>query len=411
LTGAKWLPTLILLTAFQVLSAGQVVISKDGISKQSAIIFGLYIAIEWIYTIVSSIVRKKASPALEFVAFFLTGIGLVIVASVDEKLLKTQFVAVVIGFLCYVFLLWLISSMDRAMAMRLPMGIAAIGLLIITLALATNRNGAYNWIYIGSFSIQPSELVKVAFIFVGAAALEKLQSTRSLTQYIAFAVVCIILLFLMKDLGTALVFFFTFLILAFMRSGDIRTIILVCVTAAMGAALVVLVKSDYVIRRFSTYRHIWDDMDGSGYQQTRVLIYSVSGGLFGVGIGHGKLKNIFAATEDLVFGVLCEEWGILMGIIVILCFAFIATHSIKCAIGCRYAFYTIAAVAAGGLLLFQASLNIFGVTDFLPMTGITLPFISRGGSSAISCWSLIAFIKAADNRTWLGSRYHTEVVE
>lgn len=411
MTGAKWLPTLMLITVFQVISAGQVVFTENGISQRSAAVFGTYIAIEWVYAIVSSIIRKKASPALEFVAFFLTGIGLVIVASVNENLLVTQFVAFVLGFVCFLFLLWLISSMDRAMFMRTPMAIAAIGLLIITLLLAKNINGAYNWISIGSFSFQPSELVKIAFIFVGAAALEKLQSTRSLTKYIVFAVMCIALLFLMRDLGTALIFFFTFLILAFMRSGDIRTLILVCVAAAMGAALIVLVKSDYVIRRFSIYRHIWENMDGSGYQQTRVLIYSVSGGLFGVGIGNGKLKNIFAATEDLVFGVLCEEWGIIMGIIVILCFAFIATHSIKCAVGCRYAFYTIAAVAAGGLLLFQASLNVFGVTDLLPMTGVTLPFISRGGSSAISCWALIAFIKAADNRTWLGSRYHTEVAE
>lgn len=411
MSGAKWLPTLILITIFQVISVGQIAFTESGISMRIISVFGAYIAIEWIYTIATSIIRKKASPALEFVAFFLTGIGLLIVASVNENLLVTQFIAFILGFFCFIFLLWLISDMDRAMFMRTPMAIAAIGLLIITLVFAKNINGAYNWIGIGSFSFQPSELVKIAFIFVGAAALDKLQSTRSLTKYIIFAVVCIALLFLMRDLGTALIFFFTFLILSFMRSGDIRTLILVCVAAAMGALLIVLVRSDYVIRRFSIYRHIWENMDGSGYQQTRVLIYSVSGGLFGVGIGNGKLKNIFAATEDLVFGVLCEEWGIIMGIIVILCFAFIATHSIKCAVGCRYAFYTIAAVSAGGLLLFQASLNVFGVTDLLPMTGVTLPFISRGGSSAISCWALLAFIKAADNRTWLGSRYNPEVVK
>ncbi|NCC87349.1 MAG: FtsW/RodA/SpoVE family cell cycle protein [Clostridia bacterium] len=411
MSGAKWLPTLILITAFQVISVGQIAFTDSGINMRIISVFGAYIAIEWIYTITSSIIRKKASPALEFIAFFLTGIGLLIVASVNEKLLVTQFIAFTLGFFCFMFLLWLISDMDRAMFMRTPMAIAAVGLLIITLIFAKNIHGAYNWIGIGSFSFQPSELVKIAFIFVGAAALDKLQSTRSLTKYIIFAVVCIALLFLMRDLGTALIFFFTFLILAFMRSGDIRTLILVCVAAAMGAALIVLVKSDYVIRRFSIYRHIWENMDGSGYQQTRVLIYSVSGGLFGVGIGNGKLKDIFAATEDLVFGVLCEEWGIIMGILVILCFALIATHSIKCAVGCRYAFYTIASVAAGGLLLFQASLNVFGVTDLLPLTGVTLPFISRGGSSAISCWALLAFIKAADNRTWLGSRYNAEVVE
>ncbi len=409
MSGAKWLPTLLLITAFQVISAGQVAYTENGINVKVAAIFGIYIAIEWIYAIFASVIHKKASPALEFVGFFLTGIGLVIATSVNEDYLVKQFIAVVIGIICFVALLWLISNVDRAMFMRTPMAVAAILLLIITLVLAKNINGAYNWIKIGSFSFQPSELVKVAFIFVGAAALEKLQSTRSLSKYISFAVVCIILLFLMRDLGTALIFFFTFLILAFMRSGDIRTIILVCVAAAMGAGLIVLIKSDYVMKRFSNYRHIWENMDGGGFQQTRTLIYSVSGGLFGVGIGNGKLKNIFAATEDLVFGVLCEEWGMIMGFIVILCFAFIAIHTIRCASGSHSAFYTIASVAAGGLLIFQASLNVFGVTDLLPWTGVTLPFVSRGGTSAICCWALLAFIKAADNRTWLGSRYHTEV--
>ena len=88
-------------------------------------------------------------------------------------------------------------------------------------------------------------------------------------------------------------------------------------------------------------------MYGKGYQQTRVLIYSVSGGLLGVGIGDGKLKEVPAATEDLVFGMICEEWGIIMGILVILCIMFIAFHSIRCASGSRSAFYAISGIAAG----------------------------------------------------------------
>lgn len=163
----------------------------------------------------------------------------------------------------------------------------------------------------------------------------------------------------MRDLGAALIFFFTFIVLAFMRSGDFRTIVLLCVGAAMAAGLVVLIRSDFVMARFATYRHVWDDMYGKGYQQTRVLIYSVSGGLLGVGIGDGKLKEVPAATEDLVFGMICEEWGIIMGILVILCIMFIAFHSIRCASGSRSAFYAISGIAAGCLLLFQDGTQCF----------------------------------------------------
>ncbi len=404
-----WIPALVLITVFQLISMAQVSFDENGeADMQCLMFFGIYIAVEWIYFTAMSIARRRADPALELVAFFLTGIGLVTVTGADRALLKTQFIADVLGIFCFVAMLWLISNVDRAMFMRTPMAAAAIGLLALTLVLARNIQGAFNWLQIGGMSIQPSEFVKVAFVFVGAATLDKLQTTRSLTKYIIFCVVCVALLFLMRDLGAALIFFFTFIVLAFMRSGDFRTIVMLCVGAAMAAGLVVLIRSDFVMARFSTYRHVWDDMYGKGYQQTRVLIYSVSGGLFGVGIGNGKLKEVPAATEDLVFGMLCEEWGIIIGILVVLCILFIAFHSIRCASGARSAFYAISGIAAGCLMLFQTALNVFGVTDLLPLTGVTLPFISRGGSSAICCWALIAFIKAADNRTWIGSKYYTD---
>ena len=157
---------------------------------------------------------------------------------------------------------------------------------------------------------------------------------------------------------------------------------------------------DYVAQRFAAYRHVWEYSDGKGFQQTRVLVYMASGGLFGVGIGAGKLKNVFAATTDLVFGVLCEEWGLLLGIVVLLCFVGVTAYAVQCAPACRSSFYAIAACAAAGMMLFQIALNVFGITDLLPLTGVTLPFISRGGSSMICVWGLFAFIKAADVRTY-----------
>jgi cell division protein FtsW (lipid II flippase) len=223
-------------------------------------------------------------------------------------------------------------------------------------------------------------------------------------MFIAFAGACLACLFIMRDFGTALIFFFTFVVLAFMRSGDVRTILFVILAVGMGAVLLVLVKKDYVMSRFDTYRHVWETPYDAGMQQTRAMVYSVSGGMLGMGIGKGKLRSVFAALEDLVFGVVCEEWGMIIGLIVGLCYIVIFVHSIRNAKGSRSAFYSIASCAAGSLLLFQAALNIFGVTDFLPLTGVTLPFVSRGGSSTISCFGLLAFIKAADNRTWAGGK-------
>ncbi len=404
MNGPRWIPALILITAFQLISFAQVVFTDGGTNGSALVLLIIYMAMEWVYAIVSSIVQRKSSPALEFIVFFLTGISLAICTVKGTNSLLTQFFAVVVGFIVFILLLWMIANVDRAEKFRLPMAGIAIALLVFGLIFARNTNGAYNWVEIGGTSFQPSEIVKIAFIFVGAATLEKIQTTKNIRNYALFAIVCVALLFLMRDLGTALIFFFTFVILGFMRSGDTRTILFSILAAAMAAVLVVLVKRNYVMNRFATYRHIWETPYGSGMQQTRVLTYSVSGGFLGMGIGQGKLRNIFAATEDLVFGVVCEEWGLIIGFLVCLCYLIILIHSIRNAKGARSAFYSIASCAAGALLLFQAALNIFGVTDFLPMTGVTLPFVSKGGSSTVSCWGLLAFIKAADNRTWEGDR-------
>ena len=191
----------------------------------------------------------------------------------------------------------------------------------------------------------------------------------------------------------------TFLIIAFMRSGDFRTIALICVAAVLGAGLIIFFKP-YVAERFSTYRHIWDTPYAQGMQQTRVLIYMASGGLFGLGVGQGLLRNVFAASTDLVFGMVCEEYGLIIGFAILIAFAAIVVYTVSSSKSARSSFYAIAACSAAGLLLIQVSLNVFGVTDLLPLTGVTLPFISRGGSSMISCWALMAYIKSVDPRAY-----------
>ncbi len=361
--------------------------------------FGIYILVEYIYFIGTRLILKRTSFEVELIAFMLTSIGLSITASVyPDKALK-QLVAVLIGIAGFVILQWILRDLKRITFLRIPAAVVAVGLLAFTLVFAKFTNGAKNWIYIGGISIQLSEIVKAIFIFVGAATLEKLQSNKSLTKFIIFSFACVGCLFLMYDFGTALIFFFTFVVISFMRSGDIRTIFLVCTVALMGGLLILLFKP-YVANRFASYGHVWEYFDSSGYQQTRTMIYSASGGLFGVGLGNGELRNIFAATEDLVFGVVCEEFGMIMAGAILLSYVALLVYSIRHSKYARSSYYAIASCAAAGLLLFQAALNVFGVNDLLPMTGVTLPLISRGGSSVISCWLLIAFIKAVDRGTY-----------
>lgn len=373
--------------------------SEDKYKADIFITFAIYILVEYLYFIGTRVILKRRGFEVELIAFMLTSIGLSITASVYPDAAIKQLIAVLIGIAGFVILQWLMRDLKTCISLRIPVAVVALGLMAFTLVFAGFTNGARNWIYIGGMSIQPSELVKVAFVFVGAASLEKLQSNKSLTKFILFSFACVGALFLMHDFGTALIFFFTFIIISFMRSGDIRTIVIICTIALMGGLLILMFRP-YVASRFAAYGHVWEYFDSSGYQQTRTMIYSASGGLFGVGLGNGHLREIFAATEDLVFGVVCEEFGMIMAGAILLAYVALLVYSIRHSKYARSTFYAISACSASALMLFQSALNVFGVNDLLPLTGVTLPFISRGGSSIICCWMLLAFIKGVDRSTY-----------
>lgn len=357
------------------------------------------VALEWVYLLFFYTVFHRRNFELEIIAFFLSGVGLVTIGSVYPESAFKQFFMVLAGMIAFIFLVFLMGNVDLCMKLRLPVAIGAILLLIVNLAIAKSTNGAYNWIEIGGVTFQPSEFVKIAFVFVGAATLEKIQTSKNIIAFIVFSVIIVGMLVLIKDLGTALIFFITFLILAFMNSGDIKTIGLAIGGAAMGGTIVLKYKS-YVMNRFAAYRHVWDFPYDQGLQQTRVLVGIASGGLLGVGIGNGYVRYVYAPVSDSIFGVICEEWGYIFAIALVLSFVCIAVSALVNSIASRSTFYSIGAVAGAGMLLFQCALNIFGITDILPLTGVTIPFVSLGGSSMISCWAVLAFIKASDVRTY-----------
>ncbi len=359
----------------------------------------LLIAIMWGFYALSSKLFKRKSFELEALAVLLSGSGILLTAAHDTRQAYSQLVAMVLGMVGFCLMLWFIEVPDRVMKWRILIYLVTIGLLGITLILGKNLYGAKNWIIIGPFSIQPSEFAKMAYIFVGAATLDQLQTKKNLLGFIFVTGICIGLLFFMSDFGTALIFFVTFLVISFMRSGDMKTVILAVAAAVLGVMLILFIKP-YIAERFQAWGHVWEYAQGAGYQQVNTFIYSASGGLFGVGMSKGNLQYVFASESDLVFGLASEE----MGLICALAFGFIIggfmIYARALATRSRSTFYSISACSAGGLLVFQAALNIFGVVDLLPLTGVTLPFISYGGSSMIACWGLLAFIKAADERTY-----------
>ena len=125
---------------------------------------------------------------------------------------------------------------------------------------------------------------------------------------------------------------------------------------------------------------------------------TAAGGLFGRGAGGGWLKDVVAANTDLVFAVVCEELGLIVGVCCVLAILLLAFFSVRSAATARSSYYLIASCATVTIFMAQVALNVFGSLDLLPFTGVTFPFVSRGGSSLISCWAMMAYIKAGDTR-------------
>ena len=389
--------TLLILTVFQALVALQFTAVLTDRPRLDAVLgFAALAALEWcLYLSMRAVDLSGFEP--ETLAFFLCTLGLSVCAtSAPEGMLK-QLVLLFAGIALYLFLGWWLRDLRRTKAVRWLLAAAALGFLALNVVAGTVSYGAMNWLSIGGVTLQPSEFVKVAYVYVGAATLDRLFRHRNLFLFIAFSAICVGALALMGDFGTALIFFATFLVISFLRSGNFATLALALAGAAFAVFLILTVKP-YIAQRFAAWGHVWDDPYGAGWQQTRALSAAASGGLTGVGAGRGWLHTIFAADTDLVFCLLCEEFGLIVALTAVLALVVIAFFAVRSAEAGRSSYYVIAACAAASMMLVQLALNVFGSTDLLPFTGVTFPFVSRGGSSLISCWALLAFLKAADTR-------------
>lgn len=389
--------TLFLLTLFQILTLAQLIFQiKASFVNPVFIAFVGTIVLEWVLFIITIILRRKGFE-METMAFFLCTVGLSVVTSSAPGSVLKQFISMVLGVIIFIIVVWSLRDLERAKKIRYIAAGAGVFLLLLNLVLAQTTFGAKNWIYIGGMSLQPSELVKVCFVFVGASTMERIVTKRNLLLFILYSGFICGCLALMNDFGTALIFFVAFLVIAFLRSGSFAGIALICAGTGFAGVLAVKFKP-YILDRFATWGHIWLDPLDKGFQQTRALMCLASGGLVGLGVGTGWLKYVAASDTDLVFAFVSEEWGLLIAMMLVAVLVVLGIFVVKAASMGRSSFYTIGACAAMSILIMQTILNVFGTIDFLPLTGVTFPFVSNGGSSMMSAWGLLAFIKAADTR-------------
>lgn len=393
---SPWL-SMLAITVFQLLTVIQFKVSLgEEFPAQLPAAFALLCILMWVYVIALRMM-KRTGFEVELIAFFLSTLSLAVTASAYPYSVMKQSICILLGVLLFFAMCWFLRDLSKAKRFTyILMGISVV-LLIINITMGTVVNGSQNWIHIGGFSIQPSEMVKIVFIFVGAASLDELQQRKNMLVFMGFSFFCLGCLAIMGDFGTALIFFATFLVISFLRSGDFTKLFLVLGAAGL-MGLMVLRFMPYVASRFQIWRHVWEDPTYKGFQQVQTMTSVASGGIPGLGAGEGNLSDVAASSTDLVFGLLAEEWGLVIAILAVLCIVTLGVFAYRSIIAGRSTYYCIAACATTSLFMFQTILNVFGSVDLLPLTGVTFPFVSSGGTSMIACWGMLAFVKAADTR-------------
>lgn len=279
------------------------------------------------------------------------------------------------------------------------------GIIILSIVFLTGSRSM--WIDLGFITIQPSEFLKPVYVILCATTLSMQHRRKTILKRFKYVPDNIILLILTviifalqwwcRDLGSLP----TFMAVAFCTfisricypetKFSKKNIIILCVIGVIGVVCALIFAPSYVQDRLNV--DIWADQSGSGYQQCKALIAIAEGGWFGKGAGYGTLHNVAAYDTDIVFSAICEEWGFFIGIMAVLSIVIMLCTSLINTPRSYYHSTLVAGVVA--VFIAQMSLNIFGSCNLIPFTGVTIPFISMGGSSMLSSGLLVGFLKAS----------------
>lgn len=337
-----------------------------------------------------------ADKLLLGIANFLCALGVLVLYSTDIGAGTTrgmqQAMYYGVGILAMLVCILLVRYVRRWDWLIKLVMLGAAGLMVLPLAIGTEQNGATNWIVVGGMSLQPSEVVKIALLLV----LGWYMGRRRFWPWFLFAAFCLVVLMLQADLGTALIYYITTLLLFYAATGNLPLSAL-GVAGGCGAAVLGYQMFAHVKKRVAIWRNPWIYYETSGYQIVQALMAIASGGLFGVGLGLGAPRVIPVYFTDCIFAVICEQFGILFGILVLVMYVILILRGASIAMNARHSFHALISMGATVMLGVQTFIIIGGVLKMIPLTGVTMPFVSYGGTSMVSCMGLIGLIQGVES--------------
>lgn len=383
---------------------------------------GIFVA----FVIAHLAVRKfapGADPALLPLSFALSGIGICFVERLAPDSAMSQVLWLFVGVACMVLVLAFIRNLDRVAKYKYTFMVVGFLLLLSPLipgiGWGGEDTGSQIWLRVGAFSFQPGEIAKIVIVLFLAGYLAQnremlsvftwrvgpfnLPDLRTLLPLLLMWGMALIIVVFEKDLGSALVFFFVFLIMLYVATGKKFFLAVGLVLIALGGVGAYLAFG-HVQVRVDTWLDPFADAQNTGYQLTQAIYSIADGDLFGVGIGRGLAEQIPVVESDFIFADIAEEIGLLGAAGVLLLFLSFAIRGFVTAARAKSDVSSFVAVGLTSIVVLQAFIIVGGITRLIPLTGITLPFISQGGSSLLASFIIVGFLlRCGDEGTGVGT--------
>lgn len=354
--------------------------------------------------------RNTGDEYLFLIITMLLSIGLLMISRLNKGLGIKQSIWVTVGITLFFLIYYAYIRVDKWEKFTHLYIFLPLVSYLVTLVFGKNINGAVNWISIGGFTFQPSELSKILFVFFLASYFKepdalflkdfrcsektKVVVNRLLLMFITY--LNIGFLVIQRELGTAVLMFLVFLTLLYVFGRDLRTFFLNSVLIIPG--IIASYVLFYHIRvRVEAWINPWTDITDKGYQISQSLFAIATGGFFGTGIGMGRPDMVPAVTTDFIFSAICEELGIFGGVAVVLLFMLFTYRGIKIILGVKNRFNKILGFGIVVMFGLQTFIIIGGVIKLIPLAGITLPFVSYGGSSLTTSFIALGIMQAISN--------------
>ena len=361
-------------------------------SEELVMFYGVQVLFFLGYSFLYRVFYRNVSRLLVNNVCMLICTGMIILTRLNPEKAMRQFAIIVVSAVATWIIPLIIDRVWQLVKIPWVYGILGLVLLLVVCVIGNTSYGAQLSLTIKGISVQPSEFVKISFVFFVAAMLYRSTAFKHVVVTTAMAAAHVLVLVLSRDLGSALIYFVTYLMMLFVATSN-WFYLSAGIAGGSGAAVIAYRLFAHVRRRVEAWRDPWADIDDKGYQVTQGLFAMGTGGWFGMGLYQGIPAKIPVVDKDFVFAAIGEELGGIYAICILLICLGCFLQFMMIATRMQAMFYKLIAFGLGTMYITQVFLTVGGVLKFIPSTGVTLPFVSYGGSSILATFILFSIIQ------------------